>query len=456
MNTDRKLGQTKITPLIFMMSAPAIISMVVQALYNIVDSWFLSSYDPTLKPLSAVSLSFPIQMIIISLFVGLGIGVNSVIARRLGEQKRDEAINAAEHGFFFGIILWVFLALLTIKLPEIFFSQFTEDPQIIEYGVTYISIILLFSIGRIMAQVIISIFQASGDMITAMIIQLAGAVTNIILDYFLIFGHWIFPEMGIAGAAIATVSGQFVSLIIAAIIIYTKKHALKPNLKDFHLDKQITKNILAVSIPSALMQGLGSIMLAGLNKILSNFGDTAYTFLGIYYKIQSLIFMPVFGLTQGMMPVMGYNYGARNKKRVMQTLKVGVIIGVSIMAVGTVIFQLFPAQLLRAFNATDAMVEIGVPAIRIISSCFVLAAISIVVSTMFQALGDAYFSMVTSFARQIIVILPAAKILSSVYGLEQTWYAFPISEFVCVCLVVVFAVYEYKKKIKHLVPIDQN
>lgn len=454
MNTDQKLGQTKIAPLIFKMSAPAMISMLVQAAYNLVDSLFLSHYNQ--NALSAVTLSFPIQMIIISLFVGLGIGVNSVISRRLGEQKRDEAVNSAEHGFFFGIIVWVFLALLAVVLPKIFFVQFTQNQQIIDFGVTYITIILAFSISRIIAQIFISILQATGDMVSAMIIQITGALTNILLDWLLIFGVWIFPEMGITGAAVATVTGQLVSLILAVILYASRKNRLKLNLKKFRLDSSISKNILAVALPASIMQGLSSVMLAGLNKILSNFGDEAYTLLGVYFRIQSFVFMPIFGLTQGMMPVLGYNYGAGNKKRVLKTLKVGVLTAVFIMIIGTLVFQLFPAQILSIFKVSEKIVAIGIPAFRIISTCFIFAAISIILSTLFQAMGDAYLSMIGSFTRQIIVILPAAYILSRVYGLNQTWLAFPIAEFVTVVLAFVFFTIEYNRKIKNLVPVNEN
>ncbi len=452
MNTDQKLGKTKITPLIFKMSAPAIISMFVQALYNIVDSWFLAKYSQ--EALSAVTLAFPIQMIIISLFVGLAVGINSVIARRLGEQNRDEAVNSAEHGFFFGIIIWVFMALLAIKLPGAFFVQFTQNQQIIDYGITYITIILVFSIARIITQVFISILQATGAMMSAMVIQGAGAITNILLDGFLIFGWWIFPEMGVAGAAIATVIGQFVSLVLAIIIYSTRKNRLKLNLRKFHLKKDISKNILSVGIPAMVMQGLGSIMLYSLNRILSKFGDDAYTFLGVYFRIQSFIFMPVFGLNQGLMPVLGYNFGAGNKKRVTQALKVGLITAVSIMAIGTIVFQLFPADIINIYEVTDSIVEIGIPAFRIISSLFVLAAVNIVLSVFFQAIGDAYIGMIISFARQILILLPAAWILSRSFGLTQTWLAFPIAEALTTIIVVLFTIYEYNKKIKNLVPLS--
>ncbi|MBN2879494.1 MAG: MATE family efflux transporter [Clostridia bacterium] len=454
MNTHEKLGQTKITSLIFRMSAPAIFSMLMQSLYNIVDSWFLAKYN--LNALSAVSLAFPIQMIIISLFVGLGVGINSVISRRMGEKKHDEAVNSAEHGFFFGFIIWIFLLALSIKLPHIFFAQFTQNEEIVAFGTTYISIILIFSISRIMAQVFISILQATGDMMSAMFIQGIGAIANIVLDAFLIFGLWIFPEMGVAGAAIATVAGQFMSLILALIIYSRKKGRLKLNLKKFHLDKQISKNIMAVGLPAMVMQGIGSIMLGALNKILSQFGDDAYTLLGVYFKTQSLIFMPVFGLCQGMMPVLGYNYGAGNKERVLKTLKVGLIVAVSIMLVGTAAFQFFPRQILSIFSVTESITKIGVPAFRIISSCFVLAAVSIVLSTFFQAIGDAYLSMIGSITRQLLIIIPAAIILSRAFGLRETWFAFPISEVITVTLVIIFAFREYRRKIKHLTPIDRQ
>ena len=454
MNTDQKLGKTKITSLIFKMSTPAIISMIVQALYNIVDSWFLAKYD--LDALSAVSLAFPIQMIIISLFVGLGVGINSVISRRLGEKNRDEAVNSAEHGFFFGIIIWILLALMAIRLPQVFFEQFTNNSNIIQYGVTYISIILVFSLGRIIAQVFISILQATGDMVSAMIIQGAGAVTHIILDYLLIFGIGIFPQMGVAGAAIATVIGQFVSLALAAIIYTTRKNKLKLNLRKFRLDKVISKNILIVGLPAIIMQGLGSVMLYFLNRILSKFGDDAYTLLGVYFKIQSFVFMPVFGLNQGMMPVLGYNYGAGNKERVLKALRVGLIAAVSIMCAGTIVFQLFPGQIIQIYNVTDNIVRIGIPAFRAISSLFVLAGVNIVLSVLFQAIGDAYISMIVSLTRQIFILIPAAYMLSRTYGLEQTWYAFPIAEIITTVIVISFAIYEYNKKIKNLVPIEKT
>jgi len=436
------------------MSAPAIFSMLVQSLYNIVDSWFLAKYN--LNALSAVSLAFPIQMVIISLFVGLGVGINSVISRRMGEKKHDEAVNSAEHGFFFGFIIWILMLALSIKLPHIFFAQFTQNEEIVAFGTTYITIILIFSISRIMAQVFISILQATGDMMSAMFIQGIGAITNIVLDAFLIFGLWIFPEMGVAGAAIATVAGQFMSLILALIIYSTRKNRLKLNLRKFHLNKQISKNILAVGVPAMVMQGIGSIMLGGLNKILSQFGDDAYTLLGVYFKIQSLIFMPVFGLCQGMMPVLGYNYGAGNKERVLKTLKVGLIVAVSIMLAGTAAFQLFPRQILNIFSVTESITKIGVPAFRIISSGFILAAISIVLSTFFQALGDAYLSMIGSITRQLVIIIPAALLLSRFFGLQETWLAFPISEVITVTLVIIFALWEYKRKIKHLAPIERK
>ncbi len=448
MKHTEKLGTEKISKLIVRMSIPAIIAMVVQALYNVVDSMFVASISE--EALAAISLAFPIQMVIISIFVGLGIGLNSVISRRLGEGNKDEAVNAAEHGFLLGLILWALIAVAAIFLPRWFFSLFTDDPVIIDYATQYTSIIMIFSFGRIFAQVCMSIMMATGDMVSSMKIQLTGALMNLILDPILIFGVLFIPALGVRGAAIATVTGQIISMLVAFFIMFRKDRGFKLNLRKFHFDGRITKNIFKVGFPAMLMQGLASIMLAGVNFILAGFGVTPFNVFGVFFKLQSFIFMPVFGLCQGMMPIVGFNFGAKNKKRVIDTVKKGALISFCIMSVGLIIFQAFPSALLSLFSSSAEMTQIGITAFRLISIGFPIAGVCIVLSVSFQALGDAHFSLIISFARQILVLLPVAWALSLALSEVGVWIAFPISEVACLILIVLFTLRIYRRKIKHL------
>ena len=438
------MGQEKIPKLIVAMAIPGIISMLVQSLYNIVDSIFVASISE--QALTALSLAFPIQIIIIALFVGLGIGLNSVISRRLGEKNTDEAINTAEHGFLLGLILWAILAVVGIFVPRWFFSLFTSDPVIIEYATQYTTIILLFSFGLIFAQVCMSIMQATGDMVSSMKIQLTGAIVNLILDPIFIF---VFG-LGVKGAAIATVIGQVMAMLFAFYLMFKRDKGLKLNLRKFHFNPKITKNILSVGLPAMIMQGLGSVMLAGINFILGGFNETSIAVFGAYFKVQSLIFMPVFGLSQGTMPVIGYNFGAKNKRRVLDAVKFSSTVAFCIMAFGTIVFQFFPGLLLKMFSSTPEMMKIGLPAFRILSAAFPVAGVLILFSTAFQAIGDAYKSMIMSFVRQIVVLLPAAWLLSRSLNEIGVWVSFPIAEVSCLILTAVFAVRTYNKKIKNL------
>ncbi|MBT3320268.1 MAG: MATE family efflux transporter [Clostridia bacterium] len=448
MKHTERLGTEKISKLIIRMSIPAIIAMIVQALYNVVDSIFVASISE--KALTALSLAFPIQMVIISIFIGLGIGLNSVISRRLGEGNKDEAVNTAEHGFLLGLILWALIAVAAIFLPRWFFSLFTDDPVIIDYATQYTTIIMIFSFGRIFAQVCMSIMQATGDMVSSMKIGLTGAISNIILDPILIFGVLFIPALGVKGAAIATVTGQTISMVVAFILMFKNEKGLKLNLRKFHFDGRITKNIFKVGFPAMLMQGLASIMLAGVNFILAGFGATPIAVFGAFFKLQSFIFMPVFGLCQGMMPIVGFNFGAKNKKRVIDAVKFGALISFCIMSFGLIIFQAFPATLLSLFSSSAEMTQIGITAFRIISIGFPIAGVCIVLSVSFQALGDAHLSLIISFARQILVLLPVAFALSLALNEVGVWIAFPIAEVSCLILIILFAIRTYRRKIKHL------
>ncbi|QEN08187.1 MATE family efflux transporter [Oceanispirochaeta crateris] len=446
MDKKNKLEFMDVKKLIIKMSFPAIISMIVQALYNIIDSIFVARISE--KALTALSLAFPIQLTLISIFVGLGVGLNSYISRKLGERNRDVAINTAEHGFFIGILLWLLFAFSSAFVPEMFFKLFTQDQEVIFYAVQYTKIIMIFSFGSIIAEVCMNILRATGDMISSMKIQLLGAITNIILDPILIFGFLFIPELGVKGAAIATALGQIISMFYALILVLGNQK-FKLNIKKFHYSKLITIEILKVGIPVTFMQFLGSIMLSGINLILALFSGTAIAVFGVYYKLQSFIFMPVFGLTQGLMPILGFNYGAKKQERVMDTLKYGSIYAGIIMLLGTAIFQIFPRQLLILFNSSSEMERLGVGCLRIISSGFLFAGIVTVLSTYFQALGSAPVSLIVSLARQIIILLPVAYILSLFWGITGVWIAFPIAEITSFIIGLFFTVKVIKKSDKY-------
>ncbi|SHH33789.1 MATE family efflux transporter [Clostridium grantii] len=443
-----KLGNMDVKKLIIKMSLPAMLSMIVQALYNVVDSIFVARISE--QALTALSIAFPIQIIIISIFVGLGVGVNSFISRKLGEGNKNDASNAAEHGFAIGIALWSIIAICATFLPKMFFSMFTDDAVVIKYAVQYTTIIMVFSFGSIISEVCMNILRATGDMISSMKIQLLGAITNIILDPILIFGLLFFPKLGVSGAAIATVIGQMSAMIYALKLVLKNKNGLELNLKKFHYSNKITGEIFKVGIPAIVMQMLGSIMVSGLNLILAGFSGTAIAVFGAYFKLQSFVYMPVFGLVQGIMPIVGYNYGAKNKQRLLDAIKYGSIYASTIMLVGTIIFMSMPKQLLMLFSSTPQMEAIGIDCLRIISIGFVFSGTAIVLSTAFQALGDAQASLITSFTRQIIILLPAAYILSKLVGVTGVWMAFPISEIVCLAISGYLAIKIYKEKIQDL------
>lgn len=443
-NVQNKMGTMSIPRLMITMSLPAIFAMLVQATYNVVDSMFVARVSK--DALTAVSLAFPIQLIIIALFVGLGIGINSLISRKLGENDTEAASNVAEHGFLLSIILYLILLLIGIFFAAKFFPLFTENKNVINLGTHYIRIIMIFSFGRILAQAGMSILQGTGDMMNPMKAQLIGAITNIILDPIFIFGYLGIPAMGVKGAAIATVLGQILSMIYIIVVVFTKEHHVKLNIKSFKYDSNILKGIVLVGLPAAIMQAIASVMLTGLNLILASFGDTPLTVLGVYYKLQSFVFMPIFGLAQGTMPIIGFNYGSKNKERLVGALKLGAIAAFLYMFLGLIVFQVIPVQLLVLFKSSDEMIKIGVKALRTISLCFPFAAISIMCSTAFQGMGKAHVSMIVSILRQLVVLLPVAFILSKAFGLDGVWYAFLISELVSFTVVLIIFKSMYKNQ----------
>ena len=443
-----KMGTKPIFPLLITMSLPAILSMTVQAMYNIVDSYFVAKISE--NALTAVSLAFPIQNLIIAFACGIGVGVNSLLARKLGEGKDREAGDVAVHGLILSVLVAIVFALLGWLFSGAFFRAFTDIPDILEMGESYLSIVCIFSFGVFIEIIFEKTLQATGNMIWPMIFQLIGAITNIILDPIFIFGYCGMPKMGVTGAAVATVAGQILSAVVAAVVMFTQKHAVKLHFRGFRMHGEMVRDICAVGVPSTIMMSISSIMTTLMNSILISFTETAVAVFGVYFKLQSLIFMPVFGVTNGCMPIMGYNYGARKRKRLMATLWYGILVCGAIMAVGTAIFLVIPDQMLLLFNASAEMVKIGVPALRIICLCFIPAALGIMFSTLFQAVGNGLYSLIVSVLRQLVALVPLAYLLSKIGGLMLLWYSFPLAEIVSLIASLLLMRHLYKKNIRGL------
>lgn len=431
---QNKMAVESVPKLVVAMALPPIISMFIQSMYNVVDSIFVSKIS--MDALTAVSLAFPMQQALVALFVGTGAGVTSLISRRLGEGNIEEASGAASHGLLIYTVYSLIMALAGIFFTDFFVSIFTNDPILRELTAQYLRIILIWSFGNFITQAGISVLQATGNTFTPMITQLVGAITNIVLDPILIFGLFGMPEMGIRGAAIATVVGQLASFTLTMMVLLKDKSGIGIKLKGFTFSLKTVKDIYVVGLPAVVMQSLISFMVSGLNIILISFSSAAVAVLGVYYKLQSFVFMPIFGLAQGFRPIMGYNFGARNKERVVETFKTALTISVSIMLAGTIIFQVFPRQLLSLFDSNDEMISIGMKSLRILSLTFVLAAVGITISSSFQAFGKGTISLFISFTRQIIVLLPSAYILSKLWGLDGIWYSFTLSEIAALLICV--------------------
>lgn len=450
--TTNKMGTKPMFPLLMSMSLPAMFSMMIQALYNVVDSIFVSQIE---DGLTAVSLAYPLQMVMISFAVGTGVGVNSLIARRLGAKRYSEASDAATHGIFISVITWVLFLFIGLFLSKPFICLFTNDQRIITYSVQYLNIVLMASLGCMVSVMGEKILQSTGNMIIPMITQLLGAIVNIILDPLLIHGYWIFPKLEVFGAALATVIAQFCSMFFILIILFTKSHDVKISFRKFRFKLSVIKNIYIVGLPAIIMQSIGSIMVSGINWIIATFAPSAFIskaytdIFGVYFKLQSFVFMPVFGLSQGSSPIIGFNYGAKNKQRMYSALKLCLLVAGVIMVLGFLLFQFGSPFLLSLFEVDGKTAELGVSAFRIISLCFVPAAVGITFSTLFQAVGKGIRSMIMSIMRQLLVLLPVAFILAQ-YSLEYMWYAFPIAEIVALVAAILFFINLAKKDFRKL------
>lgn len=425
---ENKMGTMPIGKLLFNMSLPMMISMLVQALYNIVDSIFVAKLSE--NALTAVSLAFPLQTLLIAVGTGTGVGMNALLSKSLGEKNFKKANATASNAtvlYFFSYLVFFILG-FTIVRPFYASQIGNADQEIMELGIEYLSTVMIFSFG-LLAQVFFErLLTSTGRTIFSMTSQLTGAITNIILDPILIFGLLGAPKMGVTGAAVATVIGQCVAALVAGFCNHRYNHDVKLKFRGFRLDFHIIGTIYAVGIPTIIMQSIGSVMTYCMNRILIEFSSTATAVFGVYFKLQSFFFMPVFGLNNGITPIIAYNYGAGQRKRMLKTINLSMLVAFCLTFIGFLCFEGIPQILLGMFNASDEMLTIGVPALRIIGIHYLIAWFCIVSGTVFQALGKAFFSMIVSIMRQLFVLIPAAYILAKLGGLHVVWWSFPIAE----------------------------
>ena len=449
MQQENKMGVMPIGRLVVSMSVPMMLSMLVQALYNIVDSMWVSRVCE--DALTAVSLAFPVQNLMIGVATGTGVGVNALLSRSLGAKDYDRANTVASNGVFLAVISSVvFFFLGVFAVPLFFRTQVAADSPIYVYGVDYLTVCCAFSFG-VFGQIMIErLMQSTGRTVLSMITQLIGAVINMILDPLFILGMGPFPRLEAKGAAIATVTGQIIAFIVAIVLNHHFNREISLKLRGFRPNGRIIGDIYKIGVPSIIMVAIGSVMTYSLNKILLTFTKTAAAVFGVYFKLQSFVFMPVFGMNNGIIPIIAFNYGAGNRKRMTKTVRFSMVLACSIMAVGTALMWIIPETMLKIFDASENMLAIGVPALRTISISFVMAGFCIAMGSVFQAIGKSYFSMIVSFTRQLVVLVPVAYLLSKTGVLENVWWAFPIAEVFSLAVTLISYSYVYKKIISHV------
>lgn len=434
--TENKMGVQPVGRLLAGMAIPMMISMLVQALYNIVDSIFVSRLSE--NALTAVSLAFPLQNLMIAVCAGTAVGMNALLSRSLGAKEQEKADLAANTGIFLALCSFVVFCLVGVFFSHTFFLLQTDVEEIVSAGTAYGQICLGCSIGLFCQFTFERLLQSTGRTHLAMCTQILGALINIILDPILIFGLFGAPQLGVAGAAVATVAGQCVAAVAALIMNLKCNPEIHLSLKKIRWHGAMIKNIYRIGLPSIVMMSIGSIMVFGINRILISFTTTATAVFGAYFKLQSFIFMPVFGLNNGMVPIVAYNYGAKKPDRVKRTIKLAILSAIAIMAVGLAIFELFPGFLLAFFDASENMLAIGTPALRIIALAFVFAGFCIIAGSVFQAIGNPFYSLIVSVCRQLVVLLPVAWLLSQTGNLTLVWLAFPIAELMSLTLSIIF------------------
>ena len=438
---ENKMGTMGIPKLLYSVSIPIIISMLVQAMYNIVDSIYVAKFD-SINGTAALTIAFPIQNLMIAVAVGLAVGMNALLSRSLGQKRFDKANVIAGQGFFLifcGYLMFLILGLFLVK-PFVAL-QADKGTLSYQYGVDYLSIVCIFSLGVFVQVIVERLLQSTGKSLFSMLTQLSGAIVNIVLDPIFIFTL----DMGVRGAAIATVLGQFVAAFIGLALNFAVNKEIKIKIANFVPNAKLVKDMLIIGIPSVLMQAIGSIMTFCMNIILISFSDIALNVFGVYFKLQSFVFMPIFGLNNGMVPIIAYNFGARKKNRVFATIKLSAVTAVGYMMLGFLIFQIFPEALLGMFDATPDMLAVGKVALRVISLSFIFAGFSIIASVTCQALGKSIYSLFISVGRQLVVLIPAAFLLSLAGKVEFVWWAFPIAEIMSLALGTIFLIHVIKQ-----------
>lgn len=446
---ENKMGVMPIKKLLITMSAPMMISMLVQALYNIVDSIFVARVCE--DALTAVSMAFPIQSLLIAIGAGTGVGVNALVSKALGEKNQEEASTVAMHGIFLSLCSYILFLIVGLTCVKAFYTGQTDNEVILKYGIQYMTICCCMSFGIFTQFIFERLLQSTGNTLYTMYTQGLGAIINLILDPILIFGLFGLPRLEVVGAALATVTGQIVAGIVAIIFNLKYNKELSFDIKKFKLEGAIIGRIYSIGVPSIIMQSIGSVMVYALNKILMGFSSTAVAVFGVYFKLQSFVFMPIFGMNNGMIPIISYNYGAQSRKRMMDTYKFAAVCALGIMSVGTIIFELIPSVLFGMFNASEHMLSMGDTALRIIAVHFPIAALCIVTGSLFQSVGKAVYSMINSIMRQLVVLLPAAYLLALTGNVNNVWWAFPIAEIMSALVTAVFFV-KTKKEIIDKIP----
>lgn len=442
--SENKMGTMSINKLLISMSLPMMISMLVQALYNIVDSIFVARVSE--NALTAVSMAFPLQTLMIGVSVGTGTGVNAILSRGLGAKDYETANKSADNGIFLAVLSYILFLILGLTVVAPFYRTQTADAEIIKNGCDYLTIVLTMSFGLFGQVIFERLLTSTGRTFYTMITQGTGAIINIIMDPILIFGLFGLPALGVAGAAYATVIGQIVAAVFSLYLNLKKNPDITISFRGFRPDWKMIKDIYVIGVPAIIMQCIGSVMTYTMNRILIMFTSTAVAVFGVYFKLQSFIFMPIFGLNNGAIPIIAFNYGALKKDRMIKTWKLSWIYATAIMSVGVIAFEFFPGILFSLFSASDNMLSIGVPALRIIAIHFPIAAYCIVTGSLFSALGKSVYSMITSIMRQLVVLIPAAYILSLMGNVNYVWWSFPIAEIMS-CLVTIYFYHKTDKEI---------
>ena len=439
---ENKMGVMPVNKLLVSMSVPMMVSMLISALYNIVDSIFVSRICE--DALTAVSMAFPLQCLMMGLGIGTGVGVNALLSRALGARKLNDVNKVAMNGVFLAAVCYVVFLFVGLFAVRPFFASQTDNPEILEYGIQYMTIVCTCSFGLYFQFIFERLLISTGRTVLSMITQSTGAIINIIFDPICIFGLFGVPQMGVAGAAVATVAGQIVAALLALLFNFKKNEEVTLSFKGFKPDLYVIKEIYKIGLPSIVMQAVGSVMNYISNKILIGFTSTAVAVFGVYYKMQSFIFMPIFGLNNGLVPIVSYNFGAANRKRVMKSWKTALVYAVLIMVVGTLLFELIPQYMFMLFDASDSMLSIGIKAFRIIGIHFPVAGYCIITGTMFQALGKSMYTLITSVMRQVVVLIPAAYLLSLLGNVDYVWWAFPIAEIMSAAATTFFFIKLYR------------